>query len=333
LVDEIHKRDMKIMIDIVYNHTSYDSILSKDHPEYFYKKNGEFSNKVGDWWDIIDLDYSNHDLWNYQIDTLKYWAFMVDGFRCDVASILPIEFWKQAKSSIKAIKSDFIWLCESTHLEFLRELRKNGFIANSDSTMHEAFDITYEYDIEPYKIDFLKGNINAKEYAEKLNYQNMILPNEAIKLRFLENHDTKRINEIVKDKKKVDILTAFNNFQRGTALIYNGQEGYYNKQTSLFDKDTIEFNEDENFKNIILKIKNIKNELTDFQYSIEGEEDTLIIKYQLKDKKVYGYFNLSKEKELEIDFNDGIYNNLFDDSTIEVKNGKLNVSDIVIIGN
>ena len=76
----------------VYNHTSPDSWLAKNHPEWFYHKpDGCFGNKVGEWLDVIDLDYNNRDLWDYQIETLKMWAGIVDGFRCDVAPLIPLE--------------------------------------------------------------------------------------------------------------------------------------------------------------------------------------------------------------------------------------------------
>ena len=72
LVEEIHRLGMKCVIDVVYNHTSPDSVLAKEHPEWFYRKaDGGFGKRVGDWTDIIDLDYSHRELWTYQIDTLK----------------------------------------------------------------------------------------------------------------------------------------------------------------------------------------------------------------------------------------------------------------------
>ncbi|MDX9691813.1 MAG: alpha-amylase family glycosyl hydrolase, partial [Acholeplasmataceae bacterium] len=82
LIESAHEKDMKVMIDIVFNHTSRDSILVKEHPEWFYKNEaGEFANRIGDWSDITDLDFRNREVWDYLIDVLVYWAKIVDGFR------------------------------------------------------------------------------------------------------------------------------------------------------------------------------------------------------------------------------------------------------------
>ena len=82
LVGEIHAHGMKCMIDVVYNHTSPDSVLYNEHPEFFYyNAAGKPGNKMGDWADVIDLDYNNRALWQYLTDTLVMWAKIVDGFR------------------------------------------------------------------------------------------------------------------------------------------------------------------------------------------------------------------------------------------------------------
>ena len=129
LVEKIHAKGMKCIIDVVYNHTSPDSNLSVEHPEFFYRKpDGNFGNKVGDWSDIIDLDYSNKELWRYQIDSLVMWARIVDGFRCDVASFVPVEFWKQAREAVsKVIPTSFglpkaytaLSMCSLARAEFI----------------------------------------------------------------------------------------------------------------------------------------------------------------------------------------------------------------------
>ena len=111
LIIEAHKKGMKVMIDIVFNHTSHDSVLRAQNPEYFYKnEDGIISNKVGDWWDIIDLDYtSSRALWSELIDVLLYWNELgVDGFRWDVSSLLPIEFLEEAHERVLDVNPDVI---------------------------------------------------------------------------------------------------------------------------------------------------------------------------------------------------------------------------------
>ena len=92
LIKEVHNRDMKIMMDVVFNHTSRDSILIDQHPDWYWKnKDGELSNRVGDWTDVYDLNHDNLELEEYLSDNVKYWADLgVDAFRFDVASILPL---------------------------------------------------------------------------------------------------------------------------------------------------------------------------------------------------------------------------------------------------
>ena len=105
LVREIHRRDMKCIIDVVYNHTSPDSWLVENHPEWFYRKpDGKMGNKTAEWTDIVDLDYSHPELWDYQIETLCFWANYIDGFRCDVAPLVPMDFWLEARAAVEQVR-------------------------------------------------------------------------------------------------------------------------------------------------------------------------------------------------------------------------------------
>ena len=147
LVDAIHARGMKCIIDVVYNHTSPDAVYVTEHPEFYYRKpDGRFGNKTADWTDVIDLDYSCAALWDAQIQHLCYWAGIVDGFRCDVASLVPVEFWKKAREAVEKVHPGCIWLAESVHRSFVVFNRKQGITAATDNELYEAFDMEYEYD-------------------------------------------------------------------------------------------------------------------------------------------------------------------------------------------
>lgn len=244
LVDAIHEKGMKVIIDVVYNHTSRDSVLAKEHPDWFYhKENGDFGNKVGDWWDVIDLDYTKPELWNYQIDTLKMWAgdYGVDGFRCDVAPMVPVEFWKKARKEVAKVHPGAIWLAESVEPQFVQFNRSRGVACASDSELYQAFDMCYEYDSYWLLDGFLSGENSLKDYVDRLNIQEFIYPDNYVKLRFLENHDRLRAAFLLRNPKMLRNWTAFNYFQKGCTLIYNGQEAGVDHTPTLFDLDTIDW--------------------------------------------------------------------------------------------
>ena len=130
LVAKAHQKGLKIMMDIVFNHTSRDSILLKEHPDWFYIKNGQPGNRVGDWSDVADLNFEVAAVWDYLIETLIYWVHKgVDAFRCDVAPIIPLAFWKKAREEVAKVNSDVFWLSESIEPEFIKYLRAQGYEA------------------------------------------------------------------------------------------------------------------------------------------------------------------------------------------------------------
>ena len=164
-VKQIHDRSMKVMIDVVYNHTSHDSVLLQKHPEYFMRdEKGNLTSKEPGWSDIQDLDYKNNpQLEGELIDTLLFWMDKgVDGFRFDVASFLPKTFLEKMRSALKEKNPSVILLSESVHGHYLRHMRNRGFDVLSESEIYEIFDMSYDYDLHPYFEGYLKGEISLK---------------------------------------------------------------------------------------------------------------------------------------------------------------------------
>ena len=216
LTEEIHKRGMKCIIDVVYNHTSPDSVLSVEHPEWFYRdENGKPKAKVEEWWDIVDLDYGNPGLWDYLIESLCYWAQYVDGFRCDVASFIPLDFWKRARAAVEEVRPGAFWLAESVDTGFVQRIRSDGEYCLSDSELYQAFDACYDYDIYSGLASYLLGKGPLEKYLDRLNLQECIYPENYVKLHFTENHDRIRTAAMVPALRSRRQLLAFTTFFKG----------------------------------------------------------------------------------------------------------------------
>lgn len=334
LIEEIHDRGMKVMIDIVYNHTSPDSILANEHPDWFYKTaEGHFGNRVGDWSDIVDLDYQHPDLWNYQIESLEQWVKRgVDGFRCDVAPLVPIEFWLQAREAVEEINSEVIWLSESVHPGFIRELRSKDMIAQSDSEIYQAFDMTYDYDVHDHFELYLEGKIDIEAYIERLKVQDYTYPWNYVKMRNLENHDHLRIRHRIPKDSELMQWTAFTFMQKGSSLIYNGQEVLAEMTPSLFDRDPIDWESGHDISEFLAKLAHVQKEFVplDGLYSLEADNktNTVTLNYKNAQQTFYGVFNL-KDSEGLIDFPvaDGEYTNLITDEKVTITDGKLDIAN------
>ncbi len=332
-VNAIHEAGMKCIIDVVYNHTSPDSALASEHPDWFYhKSDGSFGNRVGDWTDIIDLDYANKELWNYQIDTLKMWAEIVDGFRCDVAPLVPIDFWKKARTEVEKVRPGCIWLSESVDPPFIMTMRDMGLVAQSDSEMYQAFDILYDYDIYSSLTEYVAGTGTLKAYSDAINRQEYTYPDNYVKLRFLENHDQPRARFLFPGEKALRNATAFLYFQKGMTLIYAGQEYGLSHLPSLFDKDTVDWKSKEAYdlSELMKKLYDIKQNplFADSTYRTKTYEDDVIKAIHSRgDKKIIGIFSLKGAPGLiPINAPDGRYKNLIDGSFVEIMHGYISLS-------
>lgn len=243
LIDVAHEHGLKVLIDVVYNHTSHDSKLWQSHPDFFLRdEHGQAICKEPEWSDVIDLDYTNPDLWPVQIDALRKWSSLgIDGYRCDVASLVPVAFWIKAREEISKINPHTIWLAESVHKHFIKTLKAKGYEAADDATLYQAFDILYDYDIHPQFEGFVSGELTLSEFIEEIKAQDLIYPPHYIKLRFIENHDQPRFSSLRSGWKEKETFTVLSYLLKGATLVYAGQETEDTHTPSLFFLDPVHF--------------------------------------------------------------------------------------------
>ena len=337
LVDEIHARGMQVMIDVVYNHTAPDSVLYEQHPEWFYHgPDGKPGNKIGDWSDVIDLDYAHRALWDYQIESLCFWAGIVDGFRCDVASFVPLDFWKEAREAVERVHPGFIWLAETVHRTFGLQCRRQGVYSMRDSEAFEAFDLEYEYDIREIFDAWLTGRAPLSHYLDLMNFQELVYPANYDKLRFLENHDQPRIASFIPKESDLVNYTAMLYFLKGTTLLYAGQEFENDQLPSLFEKEPIDRSTGRDLSALMRRLYEIKRTALaaedDFLARADDEHAIAVLERVGKGVRKIGVFSLRSEKApVEVPAPDGAYENLIDGGTVTVKDRKLSCAGRPII--
>ena len=331
LCETAHALGLKVLIDVVYHHTAPDSVLRKTHPEYFYRKpDGSFGNHVGDWSDVIDLDFGNHALWDELIDTLCFWARYVDGFRCDVAPMIPLVFWLEARSRVEKVRPGCIWLAESVEHGFIRYLRAQNLDALSDSELYRAFDVCYDYDVYPDFIAYSEGRIPLTDYVAALVRQESTYPADYVKLRCTENHDRPRTAQLFPDPAIRRNWIAWTFFQKGMTLLYCGQEWGVDRTPSLFDADPVPCEGEPMHEALIKKLAVMKKDplFSDGVYTIEAQPgDVIVSTCTLGRRKAVGVFCMKGGAgKAEIPLPDGAYRDLLTGNGIDVSDGSLAVS-------
>ncbi|NJD60608.1 MAG: alpha-amylase [Anaerolineae bacterium] len=327
LIEQAHGRGMKVMIDVVYNHTAHDSILVKEHPEYFHQdENGHPTTTVPEWSDVIDLKHPNPLLADYLIESLKGWVKSgVDGFRCDVASLVPIEFWIRAREEVAKVKPNIIWLAESVHASFVGARRQNGLTGLSDSELYTAFDITYDYDIWPIWLLAVQGKVPVRRYVEMLRYQDCIFPVTYVKMRCVENHDQARIMRMAPSKNQAMAWTAFEAFNKGPFLIYGGEESGTKHTPSLFDIDKIDWS-DYSMQPFLSRLAKLKKDPAQVEgrFVVIQADPAIQAVWEYPEKNLYGIFNTSgKTGYIMVSLPDGTYRDLLNDGQVTVRGGKI----------
>lgn len=247
LVKQIHSMGMYVILDWVANHTSWDHHWTNEHPD-FYKKDekGDFITPFPEWEDVIQLEYGNYSLQKEMISSMKFWIKEsgIDGFRCDMASLVPAGFWKDAIKELRKEKEIFM-LAESEDVALL------------DS----GFDCLYNWEIfhllnnvarKKQAIQCL-DNIYEKEFLE--------FPSDKALLNFTCNHDENSWNGSAVERlgKYLEPSIVLSYTLPGVPMIYCGQEAGLWKRLSFFDKDLIDWKDDK-LRQLFSKLNQLKKD-------------------------------------------------------------------------
>lgn len=313
LVAAIHQQGMHIILDWVANHTSWDNEMVINHPEWYRKSRKDTfqSTRWRDYDDIIELDYSHPELREYMTEALKFWIkeYDIDGYRCDIASFVPIDFWEHARTELEAIKP-VLMLAEAEDRELHRK----------------AFDITYNWTLWNILHQIAMNERSVKTLTEAYIAEHVsIFPKEGIRLNFIDNHDKNSWegNPYSNFGDALKAATVFTVMMDGMPLVYNGQEAGLDRSLEFFEKDPIEWKSHENevLYTTLFKLKHNNQALWNGRYGgemvrIMNDRMDQVISFvrEKNGDKVLTFINFSKQSlivQFDTSFDTGIYTNLF----------------------
>ncbi len=306
LVNEAHTLGFKLIIDWVANHTGWDHHWTMEHPEWYVKdQKGNFTERNG-WKDVIDLDYNRNDMRMAMMNAMKYWVIEcgIDGFRCDMAHLVPLDFWVEARKQCDAIKPLF-WLAEC-----------------EEASYHNAYDASYAWWWMHETEKYAKGNASLNDIRQVLHAYTQY-PQGAIKLFFTTNHDENSWNgtEYEKYGKAAKAWAVFTVTWQGMPLVYSGQEMANTKRLHFFHKDSIDWTGTpilHDFYKTLLQLRKENKAVNDGEtFILPSQNDNQLMAYIRRNAGdvVLVLLNLSNEDRVKITVDNqwfsGTFRNVF----------------------
>ncbi len=248
MVEKAHGLGMYVIIDWVANHSAWDNPLTVTHADWYTKTiDGEFQPTPWyDWDDVIDFDFENAEFREYMTKALKFWVeeTNIDGYRCDVAGFIPVDFWDNVRSELEEIKPVFL-LAEWES----RDIHKN------------AFDMSYAWSLFEKLQGITTGNKDVFGLVEYMAHDVNTFPKGAYRMTFTDNHDMNSWNGTPQRNfgEGLDAAIVFCSVVNGMPLVYSGQEAGLDKSLKFFDKDLIEWKEHPH-KELFTKLFQLKHQ-------------------------------------------------------------------------
>ncbi len=228
LVNKAHEMGFKVILDWVANHTGWDNAWIEEYPDWYTLDSAGKMVSPFDWTDVADLNYDNRELWKAMAEALEFWVKEadVDGYRCDVAGMVPTEFWNQARVKLDEIKPVFM----------LAEAEQTDLQIN-------AFDMTYAWELHHILNQVAKGEEDANYIESYFAKQDTSFPKNAYRMNFITNHDENSWNGTIKERmgESAKAFAVLTYTLPGMPLIYSGQEVGLDKRLKFFEKDEIEW--------------------------------------------------------------------------------------------
>ena len=230
MVEKAHELGMIVILDWVANHTAWDNVWIDAHPDWYTQdEEGNIVPPVADWTDVADLNYDNAEMRAEMVNSMKYWLenFDIDGFRCDMAMMVPTDFWDSARIELDNVKPVFM-LSEAEEVDL----------------MATAFDANYSWELLHLTEDIAQGKKKAVNLIDYFLYSATKFPPKDIRMSFTSNHDENSWNGSVFERYPNNSYKTFAVFSfviPAMPLIYSGQEACLDRSLKFFAKDSIEW--------------------------------------------------------------------------------------------